>query len=216
MGLIGNGPCAVPHTDYEIVRMEERKMLTEKMANDILEKTGVLQSGHFLLTSGKHSNKYIQCAKIFRYPDISAEISRDLAEKYKGYDIDMVIGPAIGGIILAYEVARQLGVMAIFAERENGVMTLRRGFEITPGSRVLVVEDVITTGGSVKEVIDAVRSAGGEVAGVACVVDRSRGKALFDVPYKSVIKIDIDTFDPQECPLCKSGSAAIKPGSRSL
>lgn len=191
-------------------------MLNKKRMSEILEKTGVLQSGHFLLTSGKHSNKYMQCAKIFQHPDISAEISKNLAEKYDGYDIDIVIGPAVGGIILAYEVARQLEVSALFAERENGAMTLRRGFEIKSGSRVLVVEDVITTGGSVKEVIDVVRAAGGEVVGVASVVDRSGGKALFDVPFKSAIKIDIDTFEPGECPMCKSGSKAVKPGSRNL
>lgn len=191
-------------------------MLTKKMIKEILERTEVLQSGHFLLTSGKHSNKYMQCAKIFQHPDISAEISKDLAEKFDGYDIDIVIGPAVGGIILAYEVARQLEVMALFAERENGAMTLRRGFEIKPGSRVLVVEDVITTGGSVKEVINVVRKAGGEVVGVASVVDRSGGKALFDVPFKSAMKINIDTFDPEECPMCKSGSSAVKPGSRNL
>jgi orotate phosphoribosyltransferase len=191
-------------------------MLNKKTMNEILEKTGVLQSGHFLLTSGKHSNKYMQCAKIFQHPDISAEISKDLAEKYDSYDIDIVIGPAVGGIILAYEVARQLEVRALFAERENGAMTLRRGFEIKPGSRVLVVEDVITTGGSVKEVIAVVRAVGGEVVGVASVVDRSRGKALFDVPFKSAVKIDIDTFEPEECPMCKSGSAAVKPGSRNM
>lgn len=191
-------------------------MLTKKRVNGILEKSGALQTGHFLLTSGKHSNKYMQCAKIFQHPDISSEISKDLAEKYDSYEIDIVIGPAVGGIILAYEVARQLEVRALFAERENGVMTLRRGFEIKPGSRVLVVEDVITTGGSVKEVIDVVRSAGGEVVGVAGVVDRSGGKVIFDVPFKSAIKIDIETFEPEDCPLCKSGSAAVKPGSRNI
>jgi orotate phosphoribosyltransferase len=182
--------------------------------NEILEKTGVLQSGHFLLTSGKHSNKYIQCAKMFQHPDISAEISKYLAEKYDSYDVDIVIGPALSGIILAYEVARQLEVRALFAEQENGIMTLRRGFEIKAGSRVLVVEDVITTGTSVKEVIEAVRSVGGEVVGVASVVDRSEGNALFDVPYKSAIKVDIDTFNPEECPICKSGSQAVKSDSK--
>lgn len=191
-------------------------MLTEKKVNEILEKSGVLLNGHFLLTSGKHSNKYMQCAKIFQYPDYSEQISKDLAEKFGGQDIDMVIGPAIGGIILAYEVARQLGVKALFAERENGKMTLRRGFEIAKGTKVLVVEDVITTGGSVKEVIEVVRSLDAEVVGVGSVVDRSGGKALFDVPFKSVIKIDIDTYEPNDCPLCKAGSTPYKPGSRAL
>jgi len=191
-------------------------MIGKKQMDEILEKTGVLQTGHFLLTSGKHSNKYMQCAKIFQHPDISAQLSKDLSEKFDGYDIDIVIGPAVGGIILAYEVARQMEVRALFAERENGKMTLRRGFEIKPGSRVLVVEDVITTGGSVKEVIELVRAVGGEVVGVASVVDRSGGKALFDVPFKSAMKIDIETYEPEACPLCKAGSEAIKPGSRNL
>lgn len=191
-------------------------MIGKKKMNEILEKTGVLLNGHFLLTSGKHSNRYMQCAKIFQHPDISAEVSKDLAEKFDGCDIDIVIGPAIGGIILAYEVARQLEVKALFAERENGSMALRRGFEIKAGSRVLVVEDVITTGGSVKEVIELVRALGGEVVGVASVVDRSGGRALFDVPFKSVMKIEIETYEPEECPLCKEGSVAVKPGSRNL
>lgn len=191
-------------------------MLAKKEINDILERNGVLQTGHFLLTSGRHSGKYMQCAKIFQNPDISAEISKDLAERYDDYDIDIVIGPALGGIILAYEVARQLEVRALFAERENGVMTLRRGFEIKPGSRVLVVEDVITTGGSVKEVIDVVRSVGGEVVGVASVIDRSGGRAIFDVPFKSALKIDIETFTPGECPMCKAGSEPVKTGGRNM
>lgn len=189
-------------------------MLSNQRISEILEKTGVLQNGHFLLTSGKHSNKYMQCAKIFQYPECSEEVSKDLAEKYDSYDVDIVIGPAIGGIILAYEVAKQLDVKAIFAERENGAMTLRRGFEIAEGSKVLVVEDVITTGGSVKEVIDVVRAAGGQVVGVGSVVDRSGGKVLFDVPYKSVVKVDIDTYEPDDCPMCKAGSVPYKPGSR--
>jgi orotate phosphoribosyltransferase len=158
----------------------------------------------------------MQCAKIFQHPDISAEISKYLAEKYDEYDIDIVIGPAVSGIILAYEVARQLEVRALFAERENGVMTLRRGFEIKPGSKVLVVEDVITTGDSVNEVIELVRSVGGEVVGVASAVDRSGGKALFDVPFKSVIKVDADTFEPEECPICRFGSIAVEPDSSNL
>lgn len=191
-------------------------MLSKKRINEILEISGTVQTGHFLLTSGKHSNKYMQCAKIFQHPDLSSEISKALSEKFDGYDIDIVIGPAIGGIILAYEVARHLEVRALFAERENGVMTLRRGFEIMPGSKVLVVEDVITTGGSVKEVINVVRSVGGEVVGVGCVIDRSGTKGLFDVPYKSVTKVEIDAFEPEECPLCKAGIAAVKPGSRNL
>ncbi|MFZ5352644.1 MAG: orotate phosphoribosyltransferase [Bacillota bacterium] len=191
-------------------------MLTKERVQEILEKTGVLQHGHFVLSSGKHSNKYMQCAKIFQHPECSVEISKGLAEKFEGYDIDIVIGPALGGIILAYEVGRHLEVKAIYAERENGVMTLRRGFEIARRSKVLVVEDVITTGGSVKEVIDLVRSKGAEVVGVGSVVDRSGGKVLFDIPYKSLIRVDIDTYEPNGCPMCKEGSIPSKPGSRDL
>lgn len=189
-------------------------MLSQEKINEMLERTGVLLNGHFLLTSGKHSNRYMQCAKIFQYPEYSEQVSKDLAEKFEGFEVDVVIGPAIGGIILAYEVARQLEVKSLFAERENGKMTLRRGFEITKGSKVLVVEDVITTGGSVKEVIDVVRSMGAEVVGVGSVVDRSGGKALFDVPFKSVIKVEIETYEADECPMCKAGSTPYKPGSR--
>ncbi len=191
-------------------------MLTKERLNEILERTGVLQHGHFLLSSGKHSNKYMQCAKIFQHPECSVEISKALAEKFESYDIDIVIGPAIGGIILAYEVGRHLEVKAIFAERENGKMLLRRGFEIARGSKVLVVEDVITTGASVKEVIDLVRSKGAEVIGVGSVVDRSGARVLFDIPYKSLIRVEIDIYDPTNCPLCKEGSIPYKPGSRDL
>ncbi|MEA4962045.1 orotate phosphoribosyltransferase [Lutispora sp.] len=182
--------------------------------NEILIKCGVLLEGHFLLTSGKHSNKYLQCARLFQFPEQSESISRVLAEKMKKYDADMVVGPAIGGIILAYEVARQLGLKALFAERENGVMTLRRGFEIEKGKKVIVVEDVVTTGGSVKEVIKLVEDLGGIVAAVGSVIDRSGERAEFNRPFDSVLKMDVDTYDAENCPLCKLGSTPYKPGSR--
>ena len=191
-------------------------MINNERINEILEKTGVLLQGHFLLTSGKHSNRYMQCARIFQYPEYTAEVSRDLADKFMDFEVDVVVGPAVGGIILAYEVAKQLEVKALFAERENGAMALRRGFEISKGSRVLIVEDVITTGGSVKEVIELVRSIGADVVGVGCVVDRSAGRALFDVPYKSVVKVEIEAYEPKDCPLCKAGSTPYKPGSRNV
>lgn len=182
--------------------------------NEILIKCGVLLEGHFLLTSGKHSNKYLQCARLFQFPEQSESISRVLAEKMKKYDADMVVGPAIGGIILAYEVARQLGLKALFAERENGVMTLRRGFEIEKGKKVIVVEDVVTTGGSVKEVIKLVEDLGGIVAAVGSVIDRSGERAEFNRPFDSVLKMDVDTYDAENCPLCKLDSTPYKPGSR--
>jgi orotate phosphoribosyltransferase len=181
---------------------------------DILRKTGVMLEGHFLLTSGRHSDRYMQCAKLFQYPDMSEKFSKELAGKFSG--VDLVAGPAIGGIILAYEVARQLGVPNIFAERENGSMTLRRGFSIPEGARVLVVEDVVTTGGSVREVMELVRTSGAEVAGVGCIVDRSAGKVDFGVPFKAVLSMEITSYEPDDCPLCLSGTPAIKPGSRNL
>lgn len=191
-------------------------MLAIERINEIMGKTGALMHGHFLLPSGKHSGRHMQCARIFQNPDCSEEIAKDLGEKFEGYDIDIVIGPAVGGIILAYEVAKYFDVKALFAERENGSMALRRGFEISRGSKVLVVEDVISTGGSVKEVIELVRSMGAEVIGVGSVVDRSNGKALFDVPFKSVVKIEIENYDADNCPMCKSGTIAAKPISRNL
>jgi orotate phosphoribosyltransferase len=180
----------------------------------VFRETGVMLEGHFLLTSGRHSNRYMQCAKLFQRPEISERFSKELAEKFKA--VDIVAGPAIGGIILAYEVSRQLGVPNIFAEREDGEMTLRRGFEIPKGARVLVVEDVVTTGGSVKEVIALINKRGGEVAGVGCIVDRSNGAVDFGVPFYAVLSMEVVSYPPKDCPLCKEGSPAVKPGSRGL
>lgn len=188
--------------------------MKKEKAIQLLKETGVMLEGHFLLTSGRHSDRYMQCAKLFQYPDISEEFSKELAGKFEG--AGLVAGPAIGGIILAYEVARQLKVSNIFAERENGVMTLRRGFSVSKGAKVLVVEDVVTTGGSVREVIDLVRSLGGEVIGVGSIVDRSDGKVDFGVPFHAVVSMEVKSYTPEECPLCLAGIPAVKPGSRNL
>lgn len=188
--------------------------MTKEKALQIFRETGVMLEGHFLLTSGRHSDKYMQCAKLFQYPDISEKFSRELADKFQG--IDIVAGPAIGGIILAYEVARQLKVPNIFAERENGVMTLRRGFSVPEGANVLVVEDVVTTGGSVKEVIELIRGLGGNVVGVGSIVDRSDGKVDFGVPFNAVVSMEVISYEPEKCPLCQQGIPAVKPGSRNI
>ena len=190
--------------------------MTEERVNQIFNETGVLLEGHFLLTSGKHSNRYMQCAKLFQYPEYSRELCSVLAEKFKGERIDLVAGPAVGGIIIAYQVAACLGTRNIFAERQDGEMTFRRGFEVKKGENVLICEDVITTGGSVKEVIELVKRAGGSVAGVVSIVDRSGGNAEFGVPFHSVIKVGFDVYAPDDCPLCKAGSTAYKPGSRGM
>ncbi len=188
------------------------------MTNDeiltIFKDTGVMLEGHFLLTSGRHSDKYMQCAKLFQTPAISEKFAKELAAKFDG--VDIVVGPAVGGIILAYEVSRQLGVPNIFAERENGAMTLRRGFTVNEGNRALVVEDVVTTGGSVKEVIALMQSMGATVVGVGSIVDRSNGKVAFGVPFRAVLSMEVVSYEPDACPLCQSGVPAVKPGSRSL
>ncbi len=190
--------------------------MTRERVMEILKEAGVLLEGHFQLTSGRHSDKYLQCAKIFQDTRYSEELCADLAAKFKDKNVELVIGPAIGAISMSYEVSRHLGVRNIFAERENGAMTLRRSFTVEPGQRVLVVEDVVTTGGSVREVIDLVRAQGGEVVGVGVVVDRTGGKIDFGVPLESVISIDVVSFEPEDCPLCKAGVPVVKPGSRNL
>ncbi|MBZ4646573.1 MAG: orotate phosphoribosyltransferase [Clostridia bacterium] len=191
-------------------------MITRERVLEILKEAGVLLEGHFLLTSGRHSNKYLQCAKIFQYTKYSEELCKALADKFKDAGVDVVIGPAIGAIQMSYEVSRWLGVKNIFAERENGIMTLRRGFTIEKGQKVLVVEDVVTTGGSVREVIKIVQESGGEVAGVGAVVDRTGGKIDFGTRFEAVISMEVESYEPENCPLCKQGIPFIKPGSRNL
>lgn len=192
-------------------------MINKERVVEILKETKVLQEGHFLLTSGKHSNKYMQCARILEYPEYTVELSTILADAFKNDNVDVVIGPATGGIILSYEVARQLGVRNLFAERENGKMTLRRGFKVPKGARVLVVEDVITTGGSVKEVIDIVKEQGGQIVGVAVLIDRSNGNIDFGCKLQSVYLTEVISYDPEECPICKEGNISlVKPGSQSI
>ncbi len=183
----------------------------------IFTQTGALLQGHFILTSGRHSDQYMQCARVLQYPDHTKQLTKIIAEQYSQDQIDVVIAPAIGGIIVSYEVARQLGVKSIFCERREGGMTLRRGFSIDPGQKILVVEDVITTGGSVKEVIDLVHEYKAEVIGVGILVDRSGGKVDFGVKTTAVLSMEIESFTADNCPLCKAGRIpAVKPGSRSL
>ncbi|SET08469.1 orotate phosphoribosyltransferase [Natronincola peptidivorans] len=192
-------------------------MMKKERVIEILEKSGVLLNGHFLLTSGRHSNQYMQCAQILQYPEYTEEIAKGLAEEFQQDAIDVVVGPAVGGIIFAYEVARQLGAKNVFAEREDGKMTLRRGFSIPVGARVLVAEDVVTTGGSVKEVIEVVKGQGAEVIGVAVLVDRSNGTIDFGTKLKAALTTEVISYEAEECPLCKEGKMpAIKPGSRKI
>jgi len=182
------------------------------------EQAGAVQKGHFKLTSGVHSDTYIQCAQVMQHPEFMHNLCSELGKKFRGDDIDVIVGPAIGGIIMAHVMARVLGpwVRAIFTERENGKMTLRRSFEIIQGEKVLVVEDVTTTGSSVREVIDIVNSRQGKVVGVGVLIDRSGGKVDFGIKTEKLLTVDIKTYLPEECPLCKKGIPAIKPGSREL
>lgn len=188
--------------------------MTREEILQIFRETGVMLEGHFLLTSGRHSDKYMQCARLFQYPDVAEKFAKELAGKFSG--VDLVAGPAIGGIILAYEVSRQMGVRNVFAERDNGIMTLRRGFEIPQGARVLVVEDVVTTGGSVREVMGLVRQLGGEIAGVGSIVDRSDGKVDFGVPFEAVLPMEVVSWEADKCPLCRERWPLVKPGSRNM
>jgi len=182
------------------------------------EEAEAIQKGHFKLTSGVHSDTYIQCAQVMQHPEFMHNLCSELGKKFRGDDIDVIVGPAIGGIIMAHVMARVLGpwVRAIFTERENGKMTLRRSFEIKEGEKVLVVEDVTTTGSSVREVIDIVKSRQGKVVGVGVLIDRSGGEVDFRIKTEKLLTVDMNTYLPEECPLCKKGVPVVKPGSREV
>ena len=190
--------------------------MTREEIIEMLKEAQVLLEGHFLLTSGRHSDKYMQCAKIFQDAKYSVPLCAELVAQFKDETVELVIGPAIGAIQMSYEVGKQLGVKNIFAERENGEMTLRRGFTIEKGQRVLIVEDVVTTGGSVKEVMDLVTASGGTIVGIGSIVDRTGGKIDFGVPYKSAFSMDITSYEAEECPICQTGMPLVKPGSRAV
>ena len=181
---------------------------------DIFRRLGALLEGHFRLTSGLHSPGYLQCARVLQYPREAEACGAALANLVKGLGVDVVLSPALGGIVIGHEVARALGVRALFAERQDGSLTLRRGFELTPGERVLVVEDVVTTGGSTRETMEVARAAGATVVGAASIIDRSGGQQGLDVPYISLATVSLPTYEPQSCPLCAEGRPVVKPGSR--
>jgi orotate phosphoribosyltransferase len=184
---------------------------------EIFKKTNALLEGHFLLTSGKHSNQYFQCAKVLQYPEHLQAICKIIADHFKDENIDTVISPAIGGIVVGQEVARQLNKRFIFAERQDGKMSLRRGFTISPNENILVCEDVVTTGGSVFEVIDLVKENNSNLVGVGMIVDRSNGKVNFGVNQISTLALEVITYEKDNCPLCNEGKIElVKPGSRNF
>jgi orotate phosphoribosyltransferase len=190
--------------------------MDQKRALSLLKASEALLEGHFLLSSGSHSEWYIQCAALLARPELALEFMEDIAQQFKGEAIDAIVSPAVGGILVSYEVARLLGKRALFLEREDGKMTLRRGFKIYKGEKVVIVEDVITTGGSVFEVQDAVEKSGGTVKAFASIVNRSGGRFTPEVPYYSCVEMDIPIFKPESCPLCKEGKPLVKPGSKDL
>ncbi|MGI8917086.1 MAG: orotate phosphoribosyltransferase [Pyrinomonadaceae bacterium] len=176
--------------------------------------TGALLEGHFVLTSGLHSTNYLQCALLLQHPREAEAFARALAEHFKDDNIQLVAAPAIGGIVIGHEVARQLGARFIWTERVDGEMTLRRGFSVMPEERTLVVEDVITTGGSTRETVQTLTGAGANVIGAASLIDRSSGRADVGVKRVALATLDVPAVEPASCELCRQGIPAIKPGSR--
>ena len=180
----------------------------------LFRSVGALLEGHFRLSSGLHSNGYMQSALVLQHPDHAAALGRALADAVRALDPHVVLSPALGGLIIGHEVARGLGVRAIFAERVDGVLTLRRGFSLAAADRVLIVEDVVTTGKSTRETIDVARAAGAEVVGAAAIVDRSGGTIDFGVPSYALVRLSVPVYEPEKCPLCAQGVPVVKPGSR--
>ena len=184
------------------------------MIDNLLKETNALLKGHFLLTSGRHSDGYVQCARLLMYPDKAEKAVKIIVDKLANLEFDIVVGPAMGGIIVSYEIARQTGKPSLFVERENGKMTLRRGFHIEKGQRVLIAEDVVTTGKSTIETSEVVEQYGGIVVGIACIVDRTV-KDL-EYPMFSATKLNLNFYEEEDCVLCKNNVPIYKPGSRKM
>jgi orotate phosphoribosyltransferase len=181
---------------------------------DRFRRVGALLEGHFRLTSGLHSPGYLQCALVLQHPAEAEACGAEIAARVRGLSAQVVLSPALGGIVIGQEVGRALGVRAIFAERQDGKLMLRRGFTLAPGERVLVVEDVVTTGGSTRETIEVARAAGAAVVGAAAIIDRSGGRQSLDVPFVALAPVALPTYEPDSCPLCAAGQPVVKPGSR--
>ncbi len=177
-------------------------------------RAGALLDGHFRLSSGLHSGGYLQSALVLQHPEDAQALGDALAATVRTLAVEAVLSPALGGIVIGHEVARSLGVRAIFAERQDGHLTLRRGFSLAPGERVLIVEDVVTTGGSTRETMAVARAAGAEVVAATSIVNRSGDRATFDVPLYSLLQLDLPTYEADHCPLCRAGAPLVKPGSR--
>ncbi|MDR0454424.1 MAG: orotate phosphoribosyltransferase [Deferribacteraceae bacterium] len=188
--------------------------MTSQEITDTYIRMGGLLKGHFLLSSGLHSDTYLQSEKVMMFPDVAAQIVLPLVNKLKDVEAATIISPAIGGIRFGYELARQLNKCSLFTERVDGIMDLRRGFKLTPGEKVIIAEDVVTTGKSTKECMDVIMRYGGIAAAVACIIDRSGGNAEFDLPFIPLVKIGVQSWTAEGCPICKTGDKPVKPGSR--
>lgn len=183
---------------------------------DLFRRSGALLDGHFRLTSGLHSSGYLQCALVLQHPQSAESLGRALADRAADLRATSVLSPALGGIVIGQEVGRALGIRALFAERQDGQLMLRRGFTLSEGDRVLVVEDVLTTGGSTRETMEVAKAAGAQVVGAASIVDRSGGSIQFDVPFNALLDVALPTYEPDKCPLCAQGLPVVKPGSRTV
>jgi orotate phosphoribosyltransferase len=188
--------------------------MTEDKVLSLMKELGALHNGHFLLSSGLHSDTYFQCARILQFPDLARELGAAMAARFQDTPHDLVVSPAMGGILIGHEVARALGRRFVFSERKDGVMMIRRGFEIAKGEKVVIAEDVVTRGTSLLEVVKCVEDAGGVVTGLTSIIDRTGGDVELPLPLHALARVTVETFDPHACPLCAEGVPVVKPGSR--
>jgi orotate phosphoribosyltransferase len=188
--------------------------MTDKDVLDLFRQSGALLEGHFKLSSGLHSDRYLQSALVLQHPDYAEQLGAALAARLAHLDPTVVLSPALGGIVIGQEVGRALNVRAIFAERQDGKLVLRRGFTLGPDDRVVVIEDVITTGLSTRETCDAAQSAGARVLGAGAIIDRGADAARLNVPLQALVRMQVAAYQPEACPLCAAGTPVVKPGSR--
>ncbi len=188
--------------------MNEQKVL------NLMEELGALHKGHFLLSSGRHSDTYFQCARILQFPDLARELGAAMADFFTATPCDLVVSPAMGGILIGHEVARAAGRRFVFSERQDGIMKIRRGFHLEDGEKVVIAEDVVTRGTSLLEVIKVVEEAGGKVTGLTSIIDRTSGEVELPLPLHSLARVKVETWEPGDCPLCQQGLDVVKPGSR--
>jgi orotate phosphoribosyltransferase len=210
-------PARIPQAGSVFSRTAHSTEIVDVTHDELLSlfrRSGALLDGHFRLTSGLHSPRYLQCALVLSRPSDAANLAEALAPLVAGLGPTVVLSPALGGIVIGHEMGRALGVRAIFAERQDGRLSLRRGFSLAPDDKVLVVEDVVTTGGSTRETMDVARQAGATVVGAASIVDRSGGNTDLGVPFHALLPMTVPTYDPTACPLCAEGRPVVKPGSR--